>query len=91
MNRMSKYFRSVKDLMKANMSCYHCPDCVLYTFTPTVKMKTVYDPRYKKYSYYMKCSQCRYVTPAFDDPTKTLDVYDDNWVPTETFILSNIF
>lgn len=91
MNRVSKCLKSAENLAKANISCYHCPDCVAYTFQPTVKMHTVYDPRHKKYCYYMKCSSCRYVTPAFDDPVKTLDAYDDNWVAAETAILSSVF
>ena len=69
-------------LIKLNLVGYPCPDC-FEKYSGSTKFYIVYDKQYKNWKYYMKCKKCGTTTPAFEEPKKCFEMWEDNVINKE--------
>lgn len=67
---------------------WECPNCTVKAYrndpySHTVSLKHLWDEQYHKYKFYMGCSNCNYVTPAFEEPNKAYEIYEDNLIDAD--------
>lgn len=84
--------RQLKDLIKAhrilirmNLTSFECPECCKtnkFSNYP-VRVQVLKDEKYHKYKFYLKCKDCNLVTPAYEDPKKLMEVWEDIWINEE--------
>ena len=76
--------RFINKMISLNVFAYHCPDCAVpFSDKFTAKFCGIWDEQYKVYKYFIKCKCCGNVTPAFEDPKKALDNWEDLFIKKE--------
>ena len=79
-------FKEYAKLIYLNLVNAPCIYCCGKGFGST-RYHIIFDKKYKKYKYYIKCKCCNTVTPAFEDPKDALDFWDEYAISKEIEIL----
>ena len=78
---------SLKKLISLNLFPPYCPDCARVVSNPSAKFCRLWNEQYRRYEFYIKCKYCKNVTPAFVDPKKALDNWDDLFIKKENQLI----
>ena len=94
MKRIKEYFKALKTIFRYNLfSGYICPECSTkkdYNYYMPASMRFLWDEKYHKYKYYIKCHCCKKTTPAFSELKKVFEIWDDYFIAEECKIMENI-
>ena len=69
-------FKEYAKLIYLNLVNAPCIYCCGKGFGST-RYHIIFDKKYKKYKYYIKCDFCKRTTPAYENTEKVLDVWND--------------
>lgn len=98
LKKTKEKFKTIKFIF-SNLAPYRfdCPKCALKAdaksyecLEGTASIRYVKNKLYNKPSFYVKCNECGFTTPAYDTSKEALDIWADNWVTTEAIIANNL-
>lgn len=91
--------KQIKDFINAqrvqirmNLTSFECPECCKtdkFSNYP-VRVRVLYDEKYHKHKFYLKCRDCKLTTPAYEDPKELINVWEDLWISAEVKIAEGI-
>ena len=81
---MKKYFKALRTVVHANLSGgFECPTCSIFETQAPARMFFIKDKRDNKYKYYIECTHCHRVTPAFEKLADVIDNWEDLFITKE--------
>lgn len=81
---MKKYFKALRTVVHANLSGgFECPTCSIFETQAPARMYFMKDKRDNKYKYYIECTHCHRVPPAFEKLADVVDNWEDLFITKE--------
>ena len=90
--KIKSYLKAHRFLIRANLTNFECPECCKKYNLPEypVRVRVLYDEKYHKHKFYLKCRDCKLTTPAYEDPKELINVWEDLWISAEIKIVESI-
>lgn len=83
--RIKDFINAQRVQVRMNLTSFECPECCKtdkFSNYP-VRVRVLKDEKYRKYKFYLKCKDCNLVTPAYEDPKKLMEVWEDIWISAD--------
>lgn len=87
--RIKGYLKAHHIVVRMNLTNFECPECCKkygYSEYP-VRAQLLYDEKYHKHKFYLKCKECDLTTPAYEDPKELINFWEELWVSEDVKVV----
>ena len=79
--RVINYFKSLSKIINKKIFGYYCPCCSTEDYNvSSCTARILWDEKYHKYKYYIKCKYCDITTPAYEDIKDAEENFEYLWI-----------